>query len=169
MYGVVTVLAIAFILGQSIYFSYRWLAWNGLTKEFEAVCVEHPILTGAPDKKYRVVEGPYTQEFWELLRFSFESDSDEYFSRWGTWQEDGSLIVPVGFDFIPKWYNSLGSVADGARERDWSIALSERVASIIFKRLRKQGADITSYRRIGYNSCGFLEELITVGGAFAGK
>lgn len=182
LYYGLAIVALAYFVAIYPLKGINWLAWNVFTKEFEALCVDYPYFTGASERQYRAFKGPYTQEFYKALKEYFDLWHYEEFSKWGIWQEDGSLRVPIGFDFTPEWVDALGSIPDGARERDWSIELSYRAADLILDRREEEGVDLSAYAQFAFSSdpsqypsrirpdtCGFMEELITVGGALARK
>lgn len=161
---------------------YRWLAWNVLKKDFEAVCTLYPELTGKDTNQYRVVEGPYTQEFWAQLRIAYTKFPRQLKPEWAMWQEDGTLRVPVGFDFTPDDSAATYYFHDDPRRREYSQALSASAAYHIRALREAGGADFSHYSHLAFsrrwtelppslptNTCGFMEQFITVGGAFAGE
>lgn len=100
--SVIKAIMVVSVLSILAYYSYGWLAWNVLTKEFDAVCTNYAELTGENYDSFSVVEGPYTQEFWEQLQTAYSEFPNQLKDEWAIWQEDGRLRVPVGFDFEPE-------------------------------------------------------------------
>ena len=158
--------------------AYEWLAWNVLTKDFQAVCTSPRELTGYDVDVFHVIEGPYTAEFWEYLRVAFDRLGEDLEPEWAMWQEDGTLRVPVGFDFEPVEKDAMTFLRHDRRPRERSHVLASYAAYKIFGDRIRGRVDLTQHEHLAYrlfsessplvihpNTCGFMEEMITVGGA----
>lgn len=161
---------------------YRWAAWNGLTKQFEAVCTEYRELTGKGRNRYLPVQGPYTQEFWVHIRKNYSEFPRQLEPEWAMWQEDGSLRVPIGFDFKPNEYDRLNVMGFAARRRERSHVLSVwSVYDIVQKRLKGDEywdpidkLVLPKYPNrekdlLRSDGCGVMDEIIRVGGVLAAE
>jgi hypothetical protein len=161
-------------------FAYRWLAWNILTKDFQAVCTEPTELTGDDVGHYLVVDGPYTREFWDELKRAYSFFSRELNPKWADWQGDGTLRVPIGFDFEPSETEGMTFLHYDRRAQERSHVLATAAAIEIFQRRKSEGADLSSFKRYAYSifpernpatikadTCGVMKALITAGGALS--
>ncbi|MBP5858739.1 hypothetical protein KAJ83_17095 [Marivibrio halodurans] len=160
--------------------AYEWLAWNVLTKDFQAVCTSPRELTGYDVDVFHVIEGPYTAEFWEYLRVAFDRLGEDLEPEWAMWQEDGTLRVPVGFDFEPVEKDAMRYLRHDRRPRERSHVLASYATNQIFKDRLMGRVDLSQYEHLAYswlpdsfppanqpNTCGFMEEVITVDGSLA--
>ena len=158
--------------------AYEWLAWNVLTKDFQAVCTSPRELTGHDVDEFHVVEGPYTSEFWTHLRDAYDELGEDLEPEWAMWQEDGTLRVPVGFDFEPVEKDAMTFLHNDRRSRERSHVLASYAAYKIFRNRVEGHVNLSGYEDLAYsslpkqyppriipNTCGFMEEMITVGGA----
>lgn len=173
------VLVLYFLTTVAVY-TYRWLAWNGLTKDFEAVCTDYRETRPTDLDRLRVVEGPYTREFWNHLREAYRKAPQVIKPEWAIWQPDGSLRVPVGFDFKPSGYDRLFRFyGQGQRPRERSYVIAKQAVSDIFQSRFQDGVpqDFASEINSKYpdtsglwvtsNACGLMNEIIQAGGLLA--
>lgn len=171
------IVAVLVLLAKPAMHAYEWIAWNVLTKDFQAVCTYPFELTNQYLDDYRVVEGPYTAEFWRYLREAYTELGEDLEPEWALWQEDGSLRVPVGFDLEPEEKDRMTYLHDDRRPRERSHVLASYATNQIYKDRIRGRVDLTEYEHLKYSffpetappatqpdTCGFMEEVITVGG-----
>ncbi|MDF1748688.1 MAG: hypothetical protein P1V34_07425 [Alphaproteobacteria bacterium] len=171
------IVAVLVLMAKPAIYTYEWIAWNVLTKDFQAVCTSPRELTGYDVNEFHVIEGPYTAEFWGYLREAYTELGEDLKPEWALWQNDGTLRVPVGFDLEPEEKDRMTYLHDDRRPRERSHVLASYATNQIYKDRIRGRVDLSQYEHLKYsffpetspevihpNTCGFMEEVITVGG-----
>lgn len=173
----IIVIALVYVAWGPVWRGMSWAAWNWIEVDFIATCrvFEHDFREKNND--FELLYGPYSKEFLREVALLWD---ERYPDIELQVRKDGTLAVPLGFYLPyadPFWSKFTGS---GAEVGGRGYIVSAQAAYRIFHRRLLDGQNMSDFRqyaervrdwevsdqqsKLHSDTCGFMEEVITVGG-----